>query len=44
MTDEELIKQWKKIDWEAVEEKLRRLQCNLAIAAYMYYNVKVRSL
>ena len=44
MTDEELIKQWKKIDWEAVEEKLRRLQCNLAIAAYMYDNIKVRSL
>ena len=44
MTDEELIKQWKKIDWDAVEEKLRRLQCNLSIAAFMYDDLKVRSL
>ena len=44
MTDEELIKQWKKIDWDAVEETLRKYQCELSIAAYMYDNLKVRVL
>ena len=44
MTDEELIKQWKKIDWDAVEEKLRKYQCEMTIAAYMYDNFKVRTL
>ena len=44
MTDEDLIKQWKKIDWDAVEETLRKYQCELSIAAYMYDNLKVRVL
>ena len=44
MTDEELIKKWRKIDWDAVEETLRKYQCELSIAAYMYDNLKVRVL
>ena len=44
MTDEELIKKWRKIDWDVVEETLRKYQCELSIAAYMYDNLKVRVL
>ena len=44
LTDEELIKQWKNIDWDAVEERLRKWQCEMSIAAYIYDNFKVRNL
>ena len=44
LTDAELISQWKKIDWDAVEERLRKYQCEMSIAAYIYDNFKVRAL
>ena len=44
LTDIELIAQWKKIDWDAIEERLRKWQCDMSIAAYIYDNFKVRAL
>lgn len=40
-TDEELIRKWKKIDWDAVEERLRKYQCDMTLAAHFFNQLRV---